>query len=73
MRSKNGSVLTRNGSLACVQTIPNVVVARQTLGVMHFRWAQRNRGDGKGPAHGGSAQSLPMAAAGLLTRVVIEI
>ena len=72
MQSKNGSVLTRNGSLACVQTIPNVVT-RQTLGIIRFRWAQRNRGDRKGPAHGGSTRILPMAAAGLLTRVVIEI
>ena len=72
MRSKNGSVLMRNGSLACVRTIPNVV-ARQTLGIMRFRWAQRNRGERKGPAHGVSALNLPMAAAGLLTRVVIEI
>ena len=72
MRRKYGSVLMRNASLACVRTIPNVVT-RQTLGIIRFRWAQRNRGDQKGPAHGGSGQILPMAAAGLLTRVLVEI
>jgi len=72
LRAKYGSLPTRDGSLSCVWTITNVL-ARQTLSDMRFGWSQRNIGDGKGPAHGVSTWITPIAAAGSLTRVVVEI
>ena len=72
LRARYGSITARDGSLSGVWTITNVL-ARQTLSGMRFGWSQRNIGDRKGPAHVVSPWISRIAAAGSLTRVVVEI